>query len=205
MTGIPRLGALLIATAVTAWFGPAEAGDTVLVKTTFSTGLGGWTSNTPSEVAWQATGGNPNGVAVFTDLTNSATYIDAPTTFLSPAINYAKLSGKGYLSWQHKIGKEANVESVSPYEIRLSGPGGAAKFDGSTPPITPQKWQTVVAPLQETDWIVTSGSWDGLLANVTDMQINMELVTNDGVNFDTEYMDNIEIVSHPSGFSPGAK
>ena len=183
----------------------AAAVDTVLVKTTFAADLDGWTSNTPTEVAWRSTGGNPTGVAIFTDQSAAGTYLDAPAKFLSPAISFSKLSGKGYISWQHKIGPQKNVQSVSPYEIRLSGPGGAAKFDGSIPPVTPQSWQTVVAPLAEADWTVTSGTWNGLLANVTDMQIDIELVTNNDNNNDTEFLDNIEVVSHPGGFSPGAK
>ena len=187
-------------------FGPAAAAaDTVLVKTTFAADLDGWTSNTLAEVAWQATCGNPTGVAIFKDQSSAGTYLDAPAKFLSPAIASTKLSGKGYISWQHKIGPQKNVQSVSPYEIRLSGPNGAAKFDGSVPPVTPQSWQTVVAPLLEADWTVTSGTWDGLLANVTDLQIDIELVTNNGNNNDTEFLDNIEIVSHPGGFNPGAK
>jgi hypothetical protein len=183
----------------------AASADTVLAKSTFATDLDGWTSNTPAEIAWQATGGNPSGVVVFSDQTNAGTYIEAPAKFLSPAIPYAKLSGKGYISWQHKIGKESGVNAVGPYEIRLSGPGGAAKFDGSVPPVTPSAFQTIAAPLLEANWTVTSGTWSALLANVTDMQIDIELVSNNTTNEDVEYIDNVEVVSHPYGFNPGAK
>jgi hypothetical protein len=37
---------------------------------------------------------------------------------------------------------------------------------------------------------------------VTSIQIPMEMVSNQGGSTDKEAMDNIEIVSHPSGFSP---
>jgi len=64
------------------------------------------------------------------------------------------------------------------------------------------KWVTIVAPLVESDWVVSSGSWSALLANVTSIQIPMEMVSNGGGGVDQEAMDNIEIVSHPQGFSP---
>ena len=204
MTQAPRrLAAILLTAGCSLVMRPASAADKILANTTFASDLDGWTSNTPAQVVWQATGGNPGGVALFTDQSADGTYIDAPSKFLSPAVPYTSLSGKGYISWQHKMGPQANVESISPYEIRLSGPGGAAKFDGSVPAVKPEKYYTVVAPLAQADWTVTSGTWAALLANVTDMQIDIELVTNNGNFNDTEYMDNIEVVSHPAGFSPG--
>ena len=62
---------------------------------------------------------------------------------------------------------------------------------------------TVVAPLVEADWAMSNGgNWSDLLANVTSIQIPMEMVSNSGGETDQEAMDNIELVSHPAGFSP---
>ncbi len=80
--------------------------DSVVVQTTFDSDLGGWTSNTPAEVAWNATGGNPGGEALFTDGSGNNTVLLAPSMFLSPAVNYAKLDGKAYISFQHQMVKE---------------------------------------------------------------------------------------------------
>jgi hypothetical protein len=59
----------------------------------------------------------------------------------------------------------------------------------------------VAAPLLETQWTVTGGIWADLLANVQGIQIDIELINNSG-GTDIEAIDNIELVSHPKGFSP---
>ena len=184
---------------------PGFAADTVLANSNFNTDLDGWTSNTPAEISWTASGGHPKGGVQFNDMTSSSTYVIAPAKFLSPAISYTGLSGRGYISWEHRVGPQSGVQSVSPYEIRLSGPNGAAKFDGGMPPSVATGFVTVTAPLQEADWTVTSGTWAGLLANVTQMQIDIELITNATTNEDVEYMDNVQVVYHPAGFVPGPK
>ena len=182
----------------------AGASDSVVVKATFDSDLGGWTSNTPNEVVWNASGGNPGGEALFTDGSGNITVLLAPSAFLSPAINYTKLDGKAYISFQHLMVKESGVTGTSPYVIQISGPGGTATFTGAVATVLPKKnkWVTVAVPLLETSWTLNSGDWADLMANVTSMTINMELATNSGANpFDQEAIDNIEIVSHPKGFS----
>src|ERR1700760_3916277 len=77
--------------------------DVVVVQTTFDSDLGGWTSNTPSEVLWSETGGNPGGDALFTGGSVNATIMIAPASFLSPAVNYTKLDGKAYITFQHQM------------------------------------------------------------------------------------------------------
>ena len=179
--------------------------DVVLVQTTFDSDLGGWTSNTPSEVVWSATGGNPGGEALFTDGSGNSTILIAPSSFLSPAVNYTKLDGKAYITFQHQMVKEGGVTGTTPYVIHLSGPDGSANFTGANAIVLAKKnpWVTMAVPLLEADWTLNSGTWAALLANVNSIQINMELVTNSGTGpFDQEAIDNIKIVSHPAGFSP---
>jgi len=184
----------------------ALAGDSVVAQTTFDSDLGGWTTNTPPDVQWNATGGNPGGEALFTDKTSGVgTIMIAPASFLSPAMNYTKLDGKAYISYQHRMVKETGVLGVGNYNIVMSGPGGTATFTGALAIILAKKnpWVTVVAPLVEADWVMTNGGkWSDLLANVTSIQIPMEMVSNSGGETDQEAMDNIEVVSHPQGFSP---
>jgi len=180
-------------------------GDSAVAQTTFDTDLGGWTTNTPSDVQWNSSGGNPGGEALFTDLTSViGTIMIAPSSFLSPAVNFTKLNGKGYISYQHLMVKETGVQAIGNYNIVMSGPGGTATFTGAVAIVLNRnnKWTTVVAPLVEADWVMSSGTWTDLLANVTSIEIPMEMVSNEGGSTDKEAMDNIEIVSHPSGFSP---
>jgi hypothetical protein len=181
------------------------AGDSVLVKTGFDSDLGGWTTNTPPDVSWKSSGGNPGGEAFFTDVTlGVGTILIAPSTFLSPAVDFTKLDGKAYISYQHLMVKETEIQQVGNYNIVISGPGGTATFGGGQAIVLAKKnkWTTVAAPLIEADWVMSSGTWDALMANVTSIQIPMEMVSNGSDFKDEEAIDNIEIVSHPSGFSP---
>jgi hypothetical protein len=178
--------------------------DAVIAQTTFDSDLGGWTTNTTPDVAWSAKGGNPGGEALFTDITSGVgTVLLAPTTFLSPAVNYAKLDGKAYISYQHLMVKETDILAVGNYSLTLSGPGGAATFTGAQAIVLDKKnqWTTIAVPLLQADWTITSGTWSALLANVTSLQVPMELVSNGSSNEDQEAVDNIMIVSHPAGFS----
>jgi hypothetical protein len=181
--------------------GAAHAACTqkTVASSAFAAGLQGWKSNTPAQVAWQSSGGNPGGFIQFMDMTNGTTYLDAPPSFRG---NYAPLENDGYLTYQHQIISETGVTAYSPYEIRLSGPGGAAKFDGTTPSSATSGWVTIVAPIVAGDWTLTGGTWPALLANVTDVQIDIELVTNQTIPGDTdiEGIDNIALISRSCAF-----
>src|ERR1700760_1175341 len=112
--------AFLASIAATLSFSTAALakGDAVVVSTTFDSDLGGWTTNTSPDVKWNATGGNPGGEALFTDVTiGVGTVMLAPSNFLSPTVNFTKLDGKGYISYQHQMVKETGVLGTGNYNI----------------------------------------------------------------------------------------
>ncbi len=189
------------AMAAVAILAAAPAGAACKLKTvvssTFNKNLDGWTSNTPAEVVWRSSGGNPGGFVQFTDMTGATTYIDAPASYHG---SYSALDGAGFITFQHAILQEVNVSSYDPYQIFLSGPNGAAMFNGGTPTAASTGWLTVAAPLVAADWTVTSGTWSGLLANVTDLQIVIELVGNNNSGTDIEGIDNVAVASQSCGF-----
>lgn len=198
MRGLAALGAV----ALLCGPGPARSATCrpkAVTASTFNTGLQSWTSNTPTQIAWQATGGNPGGFVQFTDMSSATTYIDAPAAYHG---SWSALDGAGYLTYQHDIISETGVTGYSPYQVNLSGPGGAATFYGATPSAASTGWQTIVAPLVSADWTVTSGTWSALLANVTDLQIVIDLVSNATIPGDTdiEGIDNVALVALPCGF-----
>src|SRR6185312_10887216 len=120
--------------------------------------------------------------------------------FLSVAIDYTQVDGKAYFLWQHKLVRESTATGEHRYEIRMSGPLGAAKFDGGKPVISDVgSWKTVVVPLLQADWYMTSGTWSGLLSNVTSIQIDFELVQNTVIDTDVEAIDNIKLISVAKG------
>ena len=190
----------LVALAI-AGFTCSEAQAGVIASSTFDTGLDGWTSNTPSQIAWQSTGGNPGGYIQFTDASGDSTVVWASSSFLG---NYASL-GVSSISFDDNIIAETQVQSVGQYEIDLSGPGGSATFLGNQPPATyPTGWIAVTAAIAvdapPSGWTVTSGTWLGLLANVTQVQIPIELVTNSqsGSWTDVEGIDNVTLTGSPA-------
>ena len=139
----------------------AAKADSAVAQTTFDSNLGGWTSNTPDDVKWNSKGGNPGGEALFTDITSGVgTIMIAPSSFLSKKIDFTKLNGKGYISYQQRMVKETGVLGTGNYNITMSGPGGTATFTGALSIVQKKKnkWTTIVAPLVEADWVLSNGS-----------------------------------------------
>ena len=180
--------------------GAADAG--VLASSTFTSGLEGWISNTPPQVIQQSPGGNPGGYMLFTDATADGTVVLAPSAFLG---NYIAI-GASSISFDVNIIAETRVEAVSPYQFSLSGPGGSATWKGATPDLSPG-WVSLNAAISDASppsgWTVTGGTWAGLLANVTQFEIPIELVTNDQSQpwVDQEGIDNV-VLSGASGATP---
>jgi len=193
LPGIARWGGFFFVAVATILLAPRVSRAGIIAESTFDTSLDGWTSNTSSQISWSKTGGNPGGFILFEDTTNAWTVVDAPSAFLG---NYSALNDVGTISFDHKIIAETGIQSLSPYEVDLSGPGGSATWTGATPTgVT--GWVTVNVPLVKSDWTINSGTWSGLLANVTQLQVPMELVTNDTIPGDTDHegIDNVILSS----------
>jgi hypothetical protein len=176
---------------VVAFAGLSEAQASTLVSSTFDTSLDGWTSTTtPSQIAWQSTGGNPGGYVQFTDTTADSTAIQAPSKFLG---NYIT-TGVAAISFDHNIFSAPNqAEPVVPYQLAIFGPGGSARWVGSTPSIAtlPTGWVTLSASISDagptSGWTLLSGDWAALLADVTSLTVQIELVN----GADVDGVDNV--------------
>jgi hypothetical protein len=172
----------------------AQAGNVILASSTFDTSMDGWTSNTPAQVVWSSVYGDPPGSLLFTDATGAGTVVYAPSSFLG---NYLAM-GVTSISFEDNIIAETEVTYVSKYGVTLSGPDGSATYVGSQPPATyPTGWIPVTAlisPIMPDGWTVTSGTWLGLLSDVEQVEIPIELVTN-GVEpvTDIEAIDNASL------------
>jgi hypothetical protein len=118
---------LLLVASAAGYMGLSTIQAGTVASSTFDTGLDGWTSNTPAQIAFQASGGNPGGYIQFVDETGDSTVIDAPSAFLG---NYLA-EGISSISFDDNIFAETGVSSVAPYEIDLSGPGGSASYFGA--------------------------------------------------------------------------
>jgi hypothetical protein len=91
------------------------------VASTFDSGLDGWTSNTPAEISWQASGGNPGGYVRFTDVSGDSTEIYAPAKFLG---DWSGLDEVGLIAFDHRIYRVGVNPTFWPYRIALTGLGG---------------------------------------------------------------------------------
>ena len=173
------------------------AGPVGFVQSTFNTDLDGWTATT-NEISWTNTGGNPGGFIQFTDESTDTTKVIAPAKFLG---DYSALNGQGCIEFDHKVITEVNANGFLPYQIWLSGPGGAATWTNAGPGTNATPWTTEAAPLLESAWKVTSGTWNSLMTNVNSFQIAMELVSNvhaDPTSEDIEGIDNVRVLPPPT-------
>jgi hypothetical protein len=155
----------------------------------FNTSVDGWcvTDVAQGPLDWVSTGGHPGGYAQFTDVGEDFGFVRAPASFTG---DWSSMNNIGVLSWDHRIISIGNVVQLHPLEARLSGPGGTARYFGNTPSTT--SWVTQDAVLQESLWIVEGGTWAGLLAYVTDVQIRAE-TAQDTDGPDVEGLDNIRL------------
>jgi hypothetical protein len=192
---------LLIATALAR--NASAATPTLPLSAGFDTGLDGWTIE--AQTGRKTSGGNPGGyletfIRPFdSDYGNVA---HAPAAWLG---NWTPLEHNASLAFDYKLISVGNA----PYgygwpQVFVSGPGGAATW-GHGPPITqPSDWITYTAPIEQTpDWQLTSGTWSGLLANVTDLGIHFATVANNDYPQDLNGLDNVRFTGVPEPVSTG--
>lgn len=158
------------------------------VVSTFDSSLEGWTG---AEISHMATGGNPGGYIHFVDPDSSGNSVIAPAMFQGDWTVFQSLS------YDHRIFGTGTINQIVDYEVQISGPGGSAVWT-SDPATGVTPWVTLVASLQEAEWSV-SGSWAGLLSNVTTLSIRIEHVDNSGGG-DVEGIDNVRLSGVPGDF-----
>ncbi|MBN1337782.1 MAG: PKD domain-containing protein [Bacteroidales bacterium] len=78
------------------------------------------------------------------------------------------------------------------YVFRLTGPGGQATgIINPTPPN--DAWITYALPMEESAWQINSGTWAGLLQQVSTLIVTMEYITGDEYN----RLDNVSLSFSP--------
>ncbi len=176
----------------------ATAQIVVPVCSAFDTDEDGWVFNPSSEFIWQNTGGNPDGYIRFEDSTTEDGFGYAPGKFLG---DWSDLDGTGFISFDHQIFQAGDLDNsgIHSYEINISsGTENVAIWQGKKPEEL-GSWQSRVAPLTESEWSVTKGSWSALLANVTVMKVRVEMVENGtSPNRDVTGIDNVCLNQRPS-------
>jgi hypothetical protein len=135
------------------------------VISTFDSGFDGWTFT--SGVSWQSSGGNLGGYLRFVDSGPAdGGQIIAPSSFLGEWTGFEN----GTLSFDFAV-----FETQAPTftrSVQISGPGGVAIWTGPNFGGVVD-WTPVTAAILESEWDVSSGDWNNLLANVTELRVFM--------------------------------
>lgn len=174
----------------------------VPVASTFENDLDGWTLVVPSEGSfyWSISEGNPPPCVFYDDIDNGTGILKAPAKFLG---DWSALDGVGLLQWDHRVVTIGCNPSLVPYSARIIGPGGEAVFEQEIDSGTATNWSTIVAPISDTEWTVVAGDWSELLANVTELRISIEQVSNQGCANppDEDVVDSIRLVGNSADLS----
>jgi hypothetical protein len=150
--------------------------STVIVSD-FESGLEGWSAIGDGSVVWYANGGNPGGFAYYTESGSGGhAWAVAPWKFFG--------------DWSKNIFVQVDIkvfqtDITEPFEFWISGPGGSAKYYSGIYPTL--NWQTIQAPIQQSLWTMESGSWLGLISDVTEFMVDVEF----GTWYDETGIDNV--------------
>ncbi len=170
------------------------AGATIIANSTFDTSLDGWTGllGETTLLTHELTGGNPGGYIQNIDQGQTAGNILAPAVFLG---DWSILDGVGTLSWDFNL-IDPGVGNIVPLTASIFGPGGSATFNsGIIAPIG--NWITITAIIDESAWSVNTGTWISLLADVTELRLQIENVFSTAFTPEITGIDNVTLSQVP--------
>ncbi len=165
----------------------------VIASSTFDTGTDGW--GLVVSTIWTPEQGNPGGCLLgsIDEPTNTTSVAFAPPAFLG---SWTALDGVGELRYDYRrlSNGGGTVITFVPATVAIKGgtamPGSQAVWHG--PVVTgPSPWMTFTVPIAESAWIVNSGTWDDILSNVSELSIQIELVSSTDAPDDKNTIDNV--------------
>lgn len=135
-------------------------------------GTGDWSFLNTNGVSNPDSGGNGGGYLSIDDGTGVSVAL-APAKFLG---DWSSLNNNGYITLDIRLASRGGTPRGVMEFIRLSGPGGSAhvNFNTSDLPESSLIWKTFTYPLNTSTWTVDSGTWAGLLAEVTECRMMPE-------------------------------
>lgn len=151
----------------------------------------GWVSEGDGVYYYEATTGNPGGCfRVDDDATGDMNYSFAPLKFLG---NWSSATASDTLSADIFLNQIATAYITSNnFLFRIKGPGGqATAILNPNPPY--KTWKTYKVSLSPTDWQLNSGTWSGLMQQVTTLIVTMEFISGDEFN----RLDNVKLSFSP--------
>ena len=178
--------------------------EVTIAASDFSTDLDGWSTSPGDQwtLSFSATGGNPNGYARGADGLGEPSYFLAPPKFLGNWTALDVVPGNlvtSSLSWDAiSIALGPTPTPLSSYPLaKISGPGGSAIVESGLNVLPFEgQWRHQSIPIMLGPWTLQSGTWLGLLANVTSVQISAEVVSNgSGPGVEIWGLDNVRLTT----------
>ncbi len=173
------------------------------ISSIFDTGLDGWVHKPGSigVMSWVPTGGNPDGYLRIADTGPASNDALAPSKFLG---DWSLLDSSAELSWDIKaITFGRFIGSIGTLSARIEGQSGEEAFFNSGVSPNTTGWTTATAPIQEANWSMVSGTWAGLITDVTSLSIHMEFVNNPSAgSLEVHGLDNVFLTGVPMNTVP---
>lgn len=163
-------------------------------SSTFDTGTDGWTLAASAQ--WENSGGNGGGYlqGAFNEPTNETAGAFAPAEFLG---DWSLYNGVGTLTYDYRrISNGESPLSFLPLSVQIVSPAGNASWTGMIIN-QPTDWLAVEVPINEAAWSF-DGEWADILANVSMLYIQIELVINEAGADDLAGIDNVRLIPSPS-------
>jgi|GEM_PF-1969688 len=166
----------------------------------------GWVCEGDGMYYWENGTGNPGGcLRVDDDATGNTNRSFAPLKFLG---DWSLTTGNDTLKADINLHRISGSYVTSTFVFRILGPGGQATGILNPTPAY-DIWTTYKISLSSSDWQLNSGTWSGLLQNVTTLIITMEYINGDenvrldnvGLSFTPVQQPVIPVVC--SGFEEG--
>ena len=156
-------------------------------------GYDGWSFDSTGGVTNSTTGGNPGHCIQISDAAGVLSTGYAPAKYLG---DWTLLDNHAAeIRVDLKVSDFSGPVLISDYFIKISGPGGEAKFPMDSLSVLQalNKYKTFIFPVDENFWTVISGSWNNLMNNVTNFEIILEFIYGDEI----VRMDNFCITDLP--------
>ncbi|MCF8403905.1 MAG: PKD domain-containing protein [Bacteroidales bacterium] len=137
-------------------------------------GYDGWSFASTGGVSNYSSGGNPGRCIRITDGSGISKAFPPPK-YLG---DWSQLDNHGAdIRMDIKITNYSGTLLNNDYFIRISGPGGAAKFlMDNTINSAYDRYKTFVFPVDETYWVMESGTWSSLVSYVNSFEIVAEFL-----------------------------
>jgi hypothetical protein len=135
-----------------------------------------WSFEGTGGIVYETAGGNGGGYVRVVDYSGLNSYAVAPAKFMG---DWSSLDGAGYITLDLRVLSHSGTNEGAAQFLRISGPGGSAHvaLSPADVPTCAARWKTFQYPLTESGWVLDSGTWPALLANVQECRIDLEFYT----------------------------